>query len=612
MFEFVEKNKTAVQVVLGLVSLGLVVGFGLTGYSAMQGGGDYLAKVAGQQITDRDLAEAAGGQAISDEMRPMLLEQVVRQRMMLAQAKKLNFVPSKQQLQDTIAAVPAFQENGQFSPKRYQDLLASQQMTVDQFEKRVSDDLATRQLLSSFMLSGIQANPTLDRLAKLMGEKRAVAAAIIKPEDFLAQASVSDAEVKQYYDQHQAELKAPEMAKLEYVVLSQAALAAEQTISDDDVQKYFDAHKADLTKEERKAAHILIAAPKTASADEKKAARAKAEELLKQVKANPAKFAELAKANSQDPGSAPNGGDLGWFGQDVSFVAPFKEAVFKLAKGQVSDVVETDFGYHIIKLDDVKTKTLADVKPQILEKLKQQKAQAAFAAQKGKFNDMVYQQADSLKPVADAFKLQVQTSGWVTRTGAQDPMLNNPKLAEAVFGDDVLKKKHNTDGVEVAPGTVVSARVVDYKAAQIPPLATVMPDIQNKLKLEKAIKLAAADGAKKLAALQKGDNVALTWSEPKEVARVGERAIDPKQLSTIFAAPADKLPAYAGGDVGRGFVIYKVVKAVPAPALTPDMRQKLVQQLSQMYGQVEIGNYLAGLKGGIKVEYGRALTPPKE
>ncbi|KAF0815248.1 Peptidyl-prolyl cis-trans isomerase D [Andreprevotia sp. IGB-42] len=612
MFDFVERNKTAVQILLGLVALGLVATAGVAGLDAFQGRSTFLAKVGGTEITERELAEAAQGRPVSEAMKPMLLDQLVQQHLMLAQARKLHFGASPQQLQETISAIPAFQENGQFSPKRYQELLAAQQMTATQFEKRVRDDLASRQLLSSFMLSGIPSNATVDRIAKLTGEKREVTAVLISPADYLVQATVSDAEVKAYYDKNQAEFKAPELVKLEYLTLSQAALADAQTISDDDVQKYFNEHQKELTREQRKAAHILIASPKGAPAEEQKAARAKAEDILKQVKANPAKFAELAKANSDDKGSGENGGDLGWFDDSVQFVPEFKTAALKLGKGEVSGLVQTQFGYHIIRVDDIKTKTLADVKPEIVAKVKQQKAQLAFQSQVEKFNETVYQQADSLKPAADAFKLQVQTSGWVSKTNAQEPQLNNPKLLEAAFSDDVLTKKHNTEGIEVAPGTLIAARVIEHKPAQQTPLAQVSADIQAKLKQEKAFKLAAADGAKKLAALQKGENVQLKWTETRELSRIGERSVEPKTLAALFAAPADKLPAYASGEVpGQGYVIYKAIKAVPAPALTAETRKRLVDQLAQAYGQAEMQNYVNGLKRDIKVEYGSAVPPPQ-
>ncbi len=613
MFDLVQKNKTAVQLLLGLVSLGLVVGFGLSSYTAMEGGPNWLAKVGGKSITEADMEAATRGQAISDDQKPEVLRSLIRRQLMLNQAHDLRLTPSAAQLRDAISSIPAFQENGQFSPSRYQEMLAASQKTPASFQQEVSSDLAARQLVLPFVQSNISSKTALDHLIALMTEKREVQVAVLKPQDYLSQVSVSDAEVKQYYDQHQADLKAPEMVKVEFVVLSKAQLAEQQTVSDDEAQKYFDAHKADLAKEEREASHILIQAPKTATPAEREAAKAKAEALLKEVKANPSRFAELAKANSQDPGSKDKGGDLGWNARGA-MVKPFDDTVFSLKAGEISNVVETDFGYHIIKLDAIRTKALADLKPEIVEKLKADKAQSAYQAQADKFNEVVYQQADSLKPAADQFKLQVQQSGWVTRKGAQDAVLNNPKLSDAIFSDDVLNKKHNTEAVEVSPGTLVSARVIDHKAAEVPPLATVAPDIQNRLKNDKAAKLVAADGAKKLAALQKGENVNVAWdAQTKEVSRVnGDPSISRDRLTAIFAPQANKLPAYVGGDdaVQGGYVLYKVNKVLPAQEISPEMRQQIARSVDGVYGDAALGNYLSSLEKGAKIEV--RATKPKD
>ncbi|MBB5189857.1 peptidyl-prolyl cis-trans isomerase D [Silvimonas terrae] len=591
----------------------MVVGFGLSSYTAMESGPNWLAKVGGKSITEADIDAATRGQAISDDQKPEVLRSLIRRQLMLNQATDLRLTPSAAQLREVISTIPAFQDNGQFSPARYQEMLAASQKTPASFQQEVSSDLAARQLVLPFVQGSISSRTSLDHLIALMTEKREVAVAVLKPQDYLSQVSVSDAEVKQYYDQHQADLKAPEMVKVEYVVLSKAQLAEQQTVSDEEVQKYFDAHKADLAKEEREASHILIQAPKTAAPAEREAAKAKAEALLKEVKANPSRFAELAKANSQDPGSKDKGGDLGWNARGA-MVKPFDDTVFSLKAGEISNVVETDFGYHIIKLDAVRTKALADLKPEIVEKLKTDKAQSAYQAQADKFNEVVYQQADSLKPAADQFKLQVQQSGWVTRKGAQDAVLNNPKLSDAIFGDDVLNKKHNSEAVEVSPGTLVSARVIEHKAAEVPPLATVAPDIQNRLKNDKAAKLVAADGAKKLAALQKGENVNVAWdAQTKEVSRVnGDPSISRDRLTAIFAPQANKLPAYVGGDdpVQGGYVLYKVNKVLPAQAISPEMRQQIARSVDGVYGDAALNNYLNSLEKGAKIEV--RATKPKD
>ncbi|MEJ2792220.1 SurA N-terminal domain-containing protein [Iodobacter sp. LRB] len=602
MFSFVEKNKTAVQVVLGLVSLGLVVGVGLTGYSAMEGGGSYLAKVGQTKITPRELAQAIGNRAVPNEMKPMVLEQLVKKQLLLEQAGLLHLDVSDDQIRNAIAAIPDFQENGKFSAQRYKDLLAAQQMTPLDFQQRVRDDIASSHLLAGFS-SGIQSTAVADYMAALLGEKRDVAMLQISPAAFLPQITVSDAEVKKYYDAHTAEFKLPEMARLEYLVFSQQELAKNISISPDEVKKYFEAHQAQLTGEERKASHILIALAKDAKPEAKKAAQAKAEAILLELKANPARFADIAKKESQDPGSAGNGGDLGFFAHGA-MVKPFDDAAFKLKKGEISGIVASDFGLHIIRLDDVRSKTFAEVQPDVEQKLKLEKVSQSFQKQAERFNELVYQQADSLKPAAEAFKLHVQQSDWLTRAAAKDELLNNEKLREAAFSDDVLKKKHNSEAIEVASGTLVSVRVIESKPAQSQKLEVVSADITAKLKQEKALKLAIEEGTKKLADLKKGGADTLTWPAAQAMARMGQSAVPEAQIKEIFRAAANQLPAYAGAEVkGQGFALFKVVKSTPAPALDATMRRQLNENMVQMYGQVEVASYLQALKSQIKVDY---------
>ncbi|QKJ65425.1 peptidylprolyl isomerase [Deefgea piscis] len=604
MFDIVNKNKTAVTVVLGLVSLGLVVGLGLSGYTAMDDESTpYLAKVGGYTITDRHLEEAIGNQAIPDNMKPMVLEQLVRQRLLQDRAIALKLAAPDQLVRNAIMQIPAFQVDGQFNDQRYQEILASQQMTPAIFEEKMRQDIVMRQLMDGFVQTGFVSNAAMQQLNQLMAEKREVATATISAEQYLPQVTVSDAEVKKYFDAHQADYKKPEMVKVEYLLLSQSDLAAAQTVSDAEVEKYFAEHKQELAKEERRASHILIAVDKSAKAADKTAARKQAEEILAQVKANPARFAELAKQKSQDPGSAVNGGDLGFFAKGM-MVKPFDEVAFKLNKGEISNLVETDFGFHIIQLNDVKSTSLADVKPSVVEKLKQQKTQSQFPAQIEKFTELVYQQSNSLKPTADALKLAVKQSDWLTRSNAADPLLGNPKMIEAIYSDDVLKAKHNSEALELAPGQWVSARVLEYKPASTQSLLEVTPMITAKLKQEKALALAQADGAKKLAALQAGQVENLAWGPAQAFTRVAVEGVSDANLKAIFKANTSKLPAYVGGAVpGRGYVIYKVIKAIDAPALSAEDQFRMQENLAKMYGQVEMSAFIDAIRKDVKVKY---------
>lgn len=604
MFDIVNKNKTVVTVVLGLVSLGLIAGVGLSGYDAMSDANQpYLAKVGGRTITDRDVAEAIGNQAVPDEMKPMVVEQLIRQKLLQERAAQLKLAAPDALVRNAITQISAFQVDGKFNDQRYQELLASQQMTPAIFEQKVREDIIMRQLMDGFVQTGFVSNASMQQLNQLMADKREVSTTIISPEQYLAQVSVSDAEIKKYFDANQANFKKPEMLKLEYLLLSQADLAAAQTISDEEVAKYFAEHQQELAKEERRVSHILLTVDKTAKPADKAAVRQQADAILAELKAVPTRFAELAKQKSQDPGSAVKGGDLGFFARGA-MVKQFDQAAFSLKKGEISGVVETDYGFHILQLNEIKAVTLADVKPAIVEKLKLQKIQSAFPAQVEKFTELVYQQSDSLKPAADGLKLSVKQSDWLTRTGTANSILNNPKLIEAAYSDDVLKAKHNTEAIEIAPGQFVSARVLEHKPASTQSLVEVSALISQKLKQEKALALALTDGEKKLASLKSGAAVPLTWGETKGFTRIAEQGVADADLKTIFKADPAKLPAYVGSALpGRGFAIYKVSGAVPAPALSPENQFKMQENLAKMYGQVEMTAFIEAIKKDTKVKY---------
>lgn len=594
MFDLVQKNKTAVQVVLGLVSLGLVVGVGVGGYSAFQDGENFLAKVDGVRITEREYAEATKKQPVPDDMKPMVIDELVQRQLLLNEAQSLHMTVTAANLRELIAADKSFQTDGKFDPALYKDFLSKRGITAEDFEREQAENLSQWRLVGAIVQSGMISGATQERMKKILGERREVQLAKVGAEEFLKAVTVSDVEIKQYYDGHAAEFKVPEQVKLEYVLFTPADMPAMQ-LSDAEVQKYYDEHKQEISKEERKARHILLLAPQDATPAQKAELKKQAEALLAEIKQAPARFADVAKLKSQDPASAKNGGELDWYGRGAGLVKSFEDAMFALSKGQISNVIESQYGFHIIKLDDVRTKTLADARPEIEERLKSQKMQTAFQAQAEKFNDMVYQQADSLKPAADAFKLQIRKSDWFGREGGKERELASPKIVEAAFSDDVLKKKHNSEAIEVAPGALVAVRVVEHKPEQVSPLAEANSKIAEKLRFEKAVKKAQEEGALRLKALQSGQNPQLKWEASQEVMRGGRQQIQDAQLKEIFRAQTDKLPGYVGGEQkDQGFVIYKVVKVTPAEAPVTEVLQNMTM--------ATLNHYLESLRKAAKVE----------
>jgi len=348
--------------------------------------------------------------------------------------------------------------------------------------------------------------------------------------------------------------------------------------------------------EERQASHILITVDAQASAEQKQAARAKAEDLLKQVRQNPANFAELAKKNSQDPGSAAKGGDLGSFPRGA-MVKQFDDAVFQMNVGDIAGPVETQFGYHIIKLTAGKKQGFDDVKKQVETDFKRQKAGKKFGELAEQFNNLVFEQGESLKPAADALKLPVQSGGWTGRTGGENKLLNNPKLLQAVFANDSIKNKRNTEVVDVGNSTLVSARVVEYKPAATRPLAEVSAEIVKRLTHQQAAQLAAKQGRELLAKLKQGGGEEVGWSAAKLVSRDNVQGYARPAVAEIFKADGGKLPSYVGYENPQGgYILMKITRIVEAETLDDAKRKAAADELRQLIAQEELNAYVASLK----------------
>ena len=531
MFDAVRNNKKIVQIFLLMITLPFAF-FGVESYVSNMSSGDGVATIGGTSIQMGEFQQALREQQErmraalggnfnptmmdTPEARRAVLENLVNQRLLALDAQKMRLSVTDASLREAIAAVPAFQENGQFSLPRYEAVLKAQGMTQPVFESRLRHDLALQQLLGAVAEGVMVPRGSVDQVYAVQLEERTVSEVRLPATQFAASAKLADDAARKFYDAERKRFEMPARLKAEYLVLSKEAIADQLSITDADVRKEYDAHPERFSQgEERRASHILIQADKSAGEAALKAAREKAEALLKQVTGKPDDFARLAKENSQDPGSAEKGGDLGFFARGA-MVKEFEDAAFGLKKeGELSGVVQSDFGFHVIKLTAVKaskTRSFDEVKGEIAAELKRNEASRKFAEIVESFTNTVYEQADSLKPAAEKFKLAVQASDWLARDGKAPAPFNNEKLVAELFSDDALKNKRNTNAVDVGNGTLVAARVLEYKAAELRPFEEVKPVIEKALANEEAVKLAEKDGEAKLTRLVKGEDLDLQWS----------------------------------------------------------------------------------------------------
>ena len=594
MFEFVQKNTLVIKIILGAVAL-TFVGFGVGSYTAATDDA-YLAKVGGEKIYKQDIERALNGQPADSAVRQQVLESLIRQKLLLADAGQHGMRVTDAELRRVIAGIPAFQDNGHFDPKRYEEYLQSQYMSAEQFQARIRDELMVQQQLSAFVDATFVSPGAVERVHKLLAEQRQINQYRLTAGQFLPGVKIDDAEIQRFYDSNKTRVQTPEKVRLEYVLLSLEELSRTVQVSEADVRKYYEEHKAELAgDEQRQVAHILIAVPKGASAADKARLKTEADAIAKEVRSNPARFAALAQEKSADPGSAAKGGDLGWFGRGV-MVKPFEDSAFKLAKGQVSDPVETEFGYHIIKVEGIKTPDLGTMQADIHARLARQKAGALYRQQLETLGDVSYQQSDSLKPVAEALKLPVQQTEWIVKGQPGSGIAASPKVDAAAFSDDVFKGKHNSEVIDLGNERSVVVRVAAAEPAKLQPLAEVAPVIRKELADKAARELAVKAGEKLLAELKAGKTPDVAWSAAQQVSRRDPAALGRDVQRAVFSTSVNKLPAYAGAAEGDGFTLVRIDRLLPAGTMTDAERQQLLGMLNQLQTAADATSYLNGLR----------------
>ncbi|MCR4303924.1 MAG: SurA N-terminal domain-containing protein [Gallionella sp.] len=613
MFDFVHENKRLIQIVLVLIILPFAL-WGVSSYEKSANPAEAVATVNGSRITQQEFENALRQQqnrmreqlganfdaAMFDNpgIRREILDSMVTQRLLVDRAKAARLVVTDEQMAQVIGAVEVFQEGGKFDRKRYASVLASNNLSPLTYEARLRDELLGQKMQEAFAQNGFSPDSVSENILRLNEQRRTVSVSTVTFQEFMAQAEVDGAAIKKYYEENQGEFRVPEQARVEYVKLSVDNLLANIEVSGDDVRKYYDEHQSNFgTPEERRAAHILISAAPAASPAERDAAKAKAESLLQQITQKPARFAELAKLNSQDPGSAANGGDLGYFGRGM-MVKPFEDATFALKAGEVSGLVQSDFGYHIIKLIAVKPSRIVsfdEAREGIVSKLRQQKAADMFAEMAEKFSNTVYEQSDALKPAAALADAKIEQSGWLVN-GKPEGDIWNKNMLQAVFNDEVVKNKRNTSAIEVATNVLVAARILEYKPASVRTLDEAQETIRQKLAHQQALELAAKQGMALLERLQKGDKPALKWGTAQDVTRLKPGSLDMGLVRKIFQVDPARLPQYAGAvDVQKGYVLARV-DAVKDEAVDGAKRARYAQQLRQLTGEEMFKAYLSDAK----------------
>lgn len=634
MFDFVDKNKRLIMVALCVLIIPPFAFFGIDTYFRGGMGGQTVAQVGDYNISQEEFSRALRerqqaiqrmieGQRVdpalldNPELRSAILESMIQRRLLLEDALRVGLTVDDQRLRNIIGGIQAFRDEGAgFSLARYEQYLKSEGMTPVMFEARVRQDLLLQQFAYGYADSGFAPRTVVERLARISGQKREVSYSVLTPDRFIGQVKLEADAAKKHYEANPAEFRIPEQVRVEYVVLSPDTLAPGIQLNPAEVDAVYQQQVVAVAKERAEA-------------------RARIEKILAELRKDPQRFEELTKKHSQDPGSAEKGGDLGFFGKGA-MTGPFENAVFRLKENEISPVVSSEFGFHIIKLTGIRQSTgakgkgeerrashilisapresdLKGSRAQVELALKRRAAQKKLLEVADQFNNVVYEQSDSLKPAAELINAAPQVSGWVTRERAAEPALNNPKLLAAIFSEHVLKNKRNTEATEVTPGALVAARVVEYKPESVWPFEEVRVVLEKGLAMRAAAKLAIEEGRRRLEELRQGKSVQIAWSTPQLAGRSELKGLSEPVAQRAFRADVSKLPAYAGMENPQGgFTLLRVTRVEEVEKIPPETIEALANGLRQVLGQEALAAYVASLKQKTGVTINKELLEKKQ
>ena len=606
MFDFIRDHKKIMQILLIILIFPSFVLFGIDGYKRFQSQGDAVASVNGVEISKEEWEQSHKSEVTrmrasmpnmdvsmfdSPAMKYGVLERMVQSRVLESSAKKLNLKVSDQRVAQAIAGIEGLagikKPDGTLDIDKYKHLLSNQGMTPEIFENRMRGEVAMRQVVNGVTQSSLTFPSQIDVALDSFYQKREIQVAIFSASDYLAQAKPADDDVSKFFEAHKDEYRTAESADIEYVVLSLEAIEKSITPSDAELKTYFEQTQTSLaTKEERRANHILINAPSSMNEADKAKAKEKAQALLDSVKKTPAAFAELAKKNSQDAGSAVKGGDLGFFGKGA-MVKPFEDAAYALKKGEISGLVQTEFGFHIIQITDIKSASSSDfnqLRPVLEKELKNQQARKQFAEMAEQFSNLVYEQSDSFKPVVAKLKLEVQTAQGVTKESKADPKLpwTHANLLKSLFTPESIKNLRNTEAIETGPNQLIAARLTKHYPAKLIPLEEIKPMLVQAVLVQKALAMAKEDGKSKLEAWKKSPDIAQLQA-PVVLSREQTMNLPPNLIDDALRANTANLPVWIGVDLGsRGFGVVKINKVVESNTQTksPQLRDRFVKTWS--------------------------------
>jgi peptidyl-prolyl cis-trans isomerase D len=608
------------KVLMALISLPFVL-FGVESYFSGGSHSELAATVDKNNIARRELdqkveaqrkellTKVGGNVALINDtvLHQQVLDNLIAQSVILNQAHRLGFTMSDNQIIGLLHKEPSFQKDGKFSDDLFQAYLRNSGQDRIALFKMIRDQTSLSLMAQGITATSVAGGSEVDRIMKLQTEKRNVQLATVLAAPYLSQVNVTDAQISSYYKTNKENLYSLEKLNLDYVTLDSSSLANQIKVTDQDLQTRYQAVvQAAAGNEQRNAQHILISADKIGDA----AAKKKIESLAAQIKAG-ADFGGLAKANSEDQGSAAKNGDLGFAGHGV-YVPEFDKALYALQVNQVSEPVKTQYGYHLIKLLAIKkadVPSFDSVKAQLMVEANQAKLNGAYGDAQSQINEQAAS-ADSLVELAKTNNLSISHSGLMGRSGIAGDFSNKDLLTTA-FTAESTKDRKVSSGISISPTRTMWIQVTQYLPVKPLTLAEATPKIRAILQMQGAVKLAKTKAEEVAASLNSGKTVeqtaaalGVTFQDMGQITR--EKGLPTASLSDAafsIAVPVSGRTNAKTMSIASGIVVLAVNKVTDdATAITPEQRTQIQSSLGTLRGQQDLEDYVEYLKSKAKIE----------
>lgn len=621
-----EIRDRAQGVIAWVIVVLISVPFALWGIQDYLGGGgdQVVADVDGSEITQQQLDTAVQNYRISlrrqlganyrpdlinnEQMREDVLNRLIQQRLVNEQKQHLKLSVGDEAIKQQIRMIPAFQRNGKFDRQSFDQLLAQQGQTEATLVQSIRFELESKIVSNAVQATGFITDSAFDEQIRLRLQKRDLRYLTLPYSLFEDQQTITEEAVSDWYESHQQDYVEPEKVRLAYIELTPAAAGAAIEPFDEELRTLYEETKEQyVTKEQRRASHILLELKPDADEEQVAAVMQKAQSLLQQIKQG-ADFAEIAKQESADPGSAVQGGDLGFFEKGM-MADEFDKVVFSLGKGQLSEPVRTSFGVHLIKLVDIRPssgQTYEQALPKLREAYIEAESDRRFYDLAEEMANLVYEAQDNLESSARELGVEVQTSGWISRNQGEG-IGEQAAVRAAAFSDDVLQQGNNSEIIELAADHLLAVRIIDHQDAQPRSLESVHDEVVEQLKQQAARKQALAAAQKladEFAAGKSVDEYAAhddyILKSPGYSTRT-TAGIDRQILQTAFTMPKPKndMPLFRAISLPSGDAVVVAVYGVQEGELSDldkNSLQALREAASRTQAQDDYSDMLAQLK----------------